>query len=126
MRMNNKEVIISGLHIDLTEALKNLVNEKTEKLFQHQERIIRMRVELEYNLNKGHGKTEEFIAKGHIEIDGAPMVVSVASEDLYKSIDQMVIKLDRKLRRRSRLHRVKRKQPHEVDIPAQLPKVYAA
>ena len=70
MRMNNKEVIISGLHIDLTEALKNLVNEKAEKLFQHQERIIRLRVELEYNLNKGHGKSEEFIAKGHIEIDG--------------------------------------------------------
>lgn len=124
--MNNKEVIISGLHIDLTDALKNLVTEKADKLFQHEERIIRLRVELEYNLNKGSGKAEEFIAKGHIEINGPPMIVSVASEDLYKSIDQMISKLDRKLRRRSRLNRVKRKQPHGVDIPANLPKVHAA
>jgi len=124
--MNNKEVIISGLHMELTEALKSLVHEKASKLFQHEERIIRMRVELEYNQNKGSGKAEEFISKGHIEINGAPMIVSVASEDLYKSVDQMVNKLDRKLRRRSRLYRVKRKQPHEVDVPAHLPKVHAA
>ena len=53
------------------------------------------------------------------------MIVSVASDDLYKSIDILVDKLDRKLRRHSRLERVKRKQPHEVDIPADLPKVAA-
>ncbi len=124
--MNNKEVIISGLHMELTEALKTLVHEKADKLFQHEERIIRLRVELEYNQNKGNGKAEEFIAKGHIEINGAPMIVSVASDDLYKSVDQMIDKLDRKLRRRSRLNRVKRKHPHGVEIPADLPKVNAA
>ena len=124
--MNHKEVIISGLHMDLTESIKHIVKEKAEKLFAHEDRIIRLRVELEFNENKGKGKKEEFIAKGHIEINGPPMIVSVASNDLYKSIAQMVDKLDRKLRRRSRLNKVKRNQLHGVDIPADLPKVNAA
>ena len=121
--MKNNEVIISGLHMELTAAIKNLVEEKTEKLFAHEARIQRIRVELEYNENKGKGKNEEFIAKGHIEISGPPLIVSEATEDLHKSIDLMVDKLDRKLRRRSRLIRVKRKMTKEVEIPAQLPKV---
>lgn len=122
--MNTKEVIISGVHLDLTDSLKNIVHEKAEKLFTHEERIIRLRVELETNGHKGN--QEEFIAKGHIEINGPPMVVSDKSDDLYKSIDGMVHKLDRKLRRRSRLYKVKRKLKHDVDIPAELPKVEVA
>lgn len=112
--------------MELTEALKDSVREKAERLFNHENRIIRLRVELEYNDNKGRGKEKEFIAKGHIEINGAPMIVSVASNDLYKSIDQMVDKLDRKIRRRSRLLKVKRHQTHPVDIPAVLPKTEVA
>ena len=49
-------------------------------------------------------------------------MVSVATEDLYKSIDLMVQKLDRMLRRRSRLQRVKRKDTHLIDLPASIPK----
>lgn len=122
--MNTKEVIISGVHLDLTESLKRIVREKAEKLFIHEERIIRLRVELETNSHKSG--QDEFIAKGHIEINGPPMVVSDSSDDLYKSIDGMINKLDRKLRRRSRLEKVKRKNTHEVDIPADLPKVDVA
>lgn len=119
--MSNHEVIISGVHLDLTEALKNIVNEKAAKLFKHEERIIRLRVELEYDPNRAH--QGEYIAKGHIEINGPTLVVSASSNDEYKSIDQMIEKLDRKLRRRARLSRVKRKGLHDVDIPASLPKV---
>jgi len=122
--MNTKEVIISGVHLDLTDALKRVVREKAEKLFNHEERIIRLRVELETNGHKGN--QDEFIAKGHIEINGPPMVVSAKSDDLYKSIDGMINKLDRKLRRRSRLFKVKRKHKHGVEIPAELPKVEVA
>lgn len=124
--MSSKDIIITGLHMDLTEALKDSVHEKAERLFNHEERIIRLRVELEYNENKGKGKQREFIAKGHIEINGSPMIVSVESDDLYKSIDQMIDKLDRKIRRRARLHKVKRNNPHGVEIPAELPKVEVA
>lgn len=122
--MNNHEVIISGVHMELTDALKNMVIEKVNKLLKHEDRIVRIRVELEFQHNKNHDK--EYIAKGHIDIHGPDMTVSAATDDLYKSIDQMVDKLDRKLRQRSRLQRVKRKNTnHGLDIPASLPQAVA-
>lgn len=119
--MPNPDVIITGRHIELTEALKNIVHEKSEKLFNHEQKIIRLRVELEYNQNVTNLK--EFIAKGHIEMRGPGLNVSAETEDLYKSIDDMVNKLDRMLRRRHRMNKVKRKNTHDVEIPAELPKV---
>jgi ribosome-associated translation inhibitor RaiA len=50
------------------------------------------------------------VAKGHLELKGTTITISSASDDLYKSIDDLVNKLDRGLRRRSRLKKVKRKQ----------------
>lgn len=122
--MSNNEVIISGVHMDLTEALKSIVREKAEKLFKHEERIIRLRVELEYDSNKA--REAEYIAKGHIEINGPALVVSAASDDEYKSIDLMIDKLGRKLRKRARIAKEKRGRLHKIDIPASLPKVGVA
>ena len=124
MKKNDHELIVSGVHMDLTEALKDIVHEKIEKLFRHEERILRIRVELEFNSTVT--KQNQYIAKGHIEIYGKSMVVSEASDDIYKSIDLVVTKLDRMLRRRSRLKKVKRKHPHEVEIPAEIPKSQTA
>jgi len=118
--MKQHDVIISGHHLELTEAIKNMIHEKVEKLFQHEARIIRLRVEVEYTPKTSHHN--EYAAKGHIEIVGNDIVVNAESDNLYKSIDEMVEKLDRKLRRRARMQKVKRKQPHPVDIPAEIPK----
>ncbi|MEM8866725.1 MAG: ribosome-associated translation inhibitor RaiA [Verrucomicrobiota bacterium] len=119
--MKQHDVIISGLNMDLTEAMKNMVSDKAEKLFEHDDHIIRMRVELEYDSHqKSHQK--EYIAKGQLEVRGNDHFVTVATDDLYKSIDQMVQKLDRMLRRRSRLKKVKRKDTHMIDIPVSIPK----
>lgn len=124
MNQNPHDVIISGVHLDLTEALKAATYDKVAKLFRHENHIIRLRVELEYD--RTAGPELQFIAKGHLAIYGPDLNVAVSSDDLYKSIELMVSKLDRMLRRRSRLRKVKRKQPHEVDIPAELPKVSVA
>ena len=122
--MPNPDVIITGRHIDLTDALKNIVNEKAVKLFNHDDNIIRLRVELEYNQNVTNLK--EFIAKGHIEMRGPGLNVTAETEDLYKSVDLMVNKLDRMLRRKHRLNKVKRKDTHNVEIPADIPKTASA
>ena len=118
---SNHEVILKGVHLDLTESLKSIANEKVSRLFRHEERIVRIRVELEYD--KTGSRDKEFLAKGHIEIQGPSMNATVASDDCLKSLDQLVDKLDRMIRRRSRLRRVKRKHPHGVEIPAEIPKV---
>ncbi len=120
--MNQHEIIISGNHLELTEALKSTVQEKVSKLFRHEDRIIRVRVELSYHHKKGYG--DEFIAKGHVEIDGPDLHLTETTDDLYKSIDQMVNKLDRMLGQKADLAKAKRKDIHPLDIPASIPKSY--
>ncbi len=122
--MKQHDVIISGHHIDLTPALKELVHQKIEKLFVHEDRIIRLRVDLSRNVAKNE-KTD-YTAKGHIEINGSDIVVNANSEDVHKSVDLLVEKLTRGLRRRSRLRKVKQKNVHNVDIPATIPKANPA
>jgi putative sigma-54 modulation protein len=116
----NHEVIVSGIHLDLTPSLKFYVNEKVGRLLRHEERIVRIRVELEFD-----GKNDvvhPFIAKGHVIIHGPDLNCSVASDECHKSVDLLVDKLDRMLRRRARLFKVKRKHPHAVELGALLPK----
>lgn len=117
----NNDLIVSGNHIELTEALKVYVAEKTEKLFRHEARIVRLRVELDCD----HIKNGDvlFKAKGIISIHGPDLVASETSSDMHRSIDAMVQKLDRMLRNRARHERDKRDHPHPIELPAELPKV---
>ena len=119
--MEQHDVIISGLNMDLTDAIKDVVHTKVEKLFEHADRIVRMRIELEYD---PHNKTHEneFIAKGQLEVRGNDHIAQAETNNLYKSIDKMVSKLDRMIRRRSRLQKVKRKNIRFIDIPIEMPK----
>jgi putative sigma-54 modulation protein len=119
--MKQHDVIVSGLHMDLTPAIKNVVHEKVEKLFKHEENIIRLQIELEY-CTRHNSQKERYMAKGHIEIRREPIIVSTISDDLYKSIDDLVQKLDRQLRRRSRMRIVRRKETRlNTPVPLDLP-----
>lgn len=115
MHMKNN-LIISGLHLDLTDALKNIVSDKMEKIFKHEEKIIRVRVELDQDSRSSSHKNQ-FTAKGHLELKGSTITISSSSDNLYKAIDDLIEKLDRGLRRKARLKRVKRKQISLQDLP---------
>lgn len=123
--MNNNhpshEVIVSGIHLDLTPAIKAYVMEKMERLFRHQERIVRIRVELECD-SKQVVPSQRFTAKGHIVIHGPDLNASVSADDCYKSIDLLVDKLDQLLRKKSGEQQERRKALHGVDIGVPLPK----
>jgi len=122
MNKNNhpNEVIVSGIHLDLTPSLKQFVTEKAGRLFRHEERIVRLRVELECDLKQAVDK--RFTAKGHIIIQGPDMNASVSADECHKAVALLVDKLDRMLRRRSRYLKVKRKHPHPIEIGVALPK----
>ena len=120
---NNNELIVSGIHLELTPSLKTYVREKAERLFRHEERIIRMRVELECDRNPAVGI--QFKAKGHITIQGPDMNASVQADECHKAISMLVDKLDRMLQRRHQLHRVKRNHPHAVELNVEIPKALA-
>lgn len=123
-KANDHEIVISGIHMDLTDALKSIAREKIMKLIRHQDRIDRIKLDLEYDTHRS--RQEPFTAKAVVSIGGPDLVCSVASDDLHKSLDLLVNKLDRMLRRRARHQKVKRNHPHEVEIPAFIPKVEAA
>ena len=119
---NNNDIIVSGIHLELTPSLKTFVREKAERLFRHEERIIRMRVELECDRNPAVGI--QFKAKGHITIQGPDMNASVQADECHKAISMLIDKLDRMLQRRHQLHRVKRNHPHAVELNAEIPKAF--
>lgn len=123
-KAHDHEIVISGIHMELTDALKSIAREKIAKLIRHQERIDRIKLDLEYDAHKSH--KDPFIAKAHVSIGGPDLVCSVASDDLHKSLDMLVEKMDRMLRRRARHQKVKRNHPHEIELPAFLPKIEAA
>lgn len=100
------ELIVSGIHLELTPSLKTFVREKTERLFRHEERIIRIRVELECDPKQS--VSNRFTAKGHIMINGPDMNASVAADECHKAVAMLVDKLDRMLNRRATYFKVRR------------------
>jgi putative sigma-54 modulation protein len=120
---NHHEVIVSGIHLELTPSLKAFVQEKTERLFRHDERIIRIRVELACDRSPASGV--QFTAKGHIQIHGPDMNAAVEAGECHKAVTLLVDKLDRMLQRRHQLLRVKRNHPHATELGVELPKARA-
>jgi putative sigma-54 modulation protein len=116
--MNNpnhrNDVIVSGIHLELTESLKANVREKMGRLFRHEERIVRIKVELE--CDRKHDINHKFVAKGHIIIHGPDLNATVEADECYKAIDLLVDKLDQSLRKRHGLHKDKRNHPHPVEF----------
>jgi putative sigma-54 modulation protein len=115
------KLIVSGIHLELTEGLKQTVRDKVAKLLRHQPRIVRVRVDLEYDRMKS--RDAQFVAKGRIEIGGPDLLAAAASDDAYKAIDQLVALLDRSLRKRHDARKEKRNHPHPAEIGYGLPKV---
>jgi putative sigma-54 modulation protein len=113
-RQNNHELIVSGIHLDLTPSLKTFVREKAERLFRHQERIVRIRVELECDAKEEVGT--RFKAKGHIEINGPDLNATVQSDECHKAVSLLVDKLDRMLSKRHHLHKVRRHNLNTAEV----------
>jgi putative sigma-54 modulation protein len=96
--MMTHKLLLRGVHLALTDALREIVAEKTGRLFRRDPGIVRLRLDLEHDQRKN--PAQAFIASGRIELQGPDLVASAASEDCYKSVDLLIDKLDGLLRRR--------------------------
>lgn len=122
---NNHELIVSGIHLELTPSLKTYVREKADRLFRHEERIVRVRVELE--CDRKEAIIAKFKAKGHITIHGPDMNAVVSADECHKAVALLIDKLDRMLAKRHHLHKTKRNHPHAIEFGGViLPKVELA
>ncbi|MDB6128685.1 MAG: sigma 54 modulation protein/ribosomal protein [Verrucomicrobia bacterium] len=118
---NNNELIVSGIHLELTPSLKNFVREKAQRLFRHEERIVRIRVELECDSKQD--VDTRFKAKGHIQIHGPDINAIVEADECHKALSLLVDKLDRMLAKRHHLQKEKRNHPRAVEfLGVDLPK----
>lgn len=81
---------ISGHHVDVTEALKQYIHTKMERLERHFDHITNTQVTLTVQ------KLRQ-IAEATVHISGADIHAHAESEDMYASIDALVDKLDRQI-----------------------------
>ena len=101
------QVNISGHHIELTDALKDYVNEKTVRLERHFNNITNVHVTL--TKDNYHHKAEATL---NIAGQKSPIVAHFDSKDMYESIDKMIDKLDRQVIR----HKEKLKDHGDDDL----------
>jgi Ribosome-associated protein Y (PSrp-1) len=93
----DSKLLLRGIHFELNDATKALIESKAERLFRHEPRIVRLRIEVERD-PRGRGRT--FTAKGRIELAGPDLTASVSTDSPPASITLLIDKLDRMLRKR--------------------------
>lgn len=86
------QINITGHHLELTDALKSFVENKISKLEKFHDQIISTQVTLTVD------KLRQ-IAESTIKVSGGEVHAKVESEDMYASIDQLVDKLERQLKK---------------------------
>jgi len=119
-RQISPEIIVSGIHFDLTPSLKTFVHEKAGRLLRHEERITRVRIGLDYEQKRsGSGW---FVARGHVISYGPGMNASASHGDCHQAITLLIDKLARMLRRRAVAEKGQRNHPHLIEFPIALPK----
>ena len=94
------KVIIEGKNIELTNAIKDYVNEKLHRLQNHYEQIIKgHEVKVKLSVLKNPRITDNNITEVTIFLDGKIIRSEHASEDMYASIDLVADKLDRQIKK---------------------------
>lgn len=107
---SESKLILRGIHVSLTEAMKTALETKAARLFRHEPRVLRLRIDVERDLR---GRNRVFTAKGRIEIAGPDMTAAVTTEDAYVAINLLIDKLDRMLRKRT-THRIRRRVADDI------------
>lgn len=83
---------ISGHHIEVTEALKNYVTGKLDKISSHFDDVADIKVTLSV---EKHKEKDGQRAECTLHTKGADLFAESSNADLYVAIDEMVAKLDR-------------------------------
>jgi putative sigma-54 modulation protein len=84
------QINVSGHHLEVTDALKEYVTNKIERLSHHHDRITNTNVTL--SVDKLIQKAE-----AKIHVSGKDIFADATHNDLYAAIDALVDKLDRQL-----------------------------
>ena len=89
---------LRGIHVGIDDGAKAFVATKAERLFRHEPRILRLRIDVERD---ARSRSPRFTAKGRVELAGPDLTASVTSARAATSITLLIDKLDRMLRKRT-------------------------
>ncbi len=95
---------ITGHHVEVTDSMKAYVTEKLERLEKHFDHVNNVHVIL--SIEKQRQKSE-----ATVNVSGATLFADSTGEDMYASIDAMVDKLDRQIKK----HKEKLKDHHRQE-----------
>jgi putative sigma-54 modulation protein len=80
------QITITGRQFDITDALKKLITEKLERVHHRDQQITTVTISL-------HVENLSHTADATLHCHGTEIHASATSEDMYKSIDQLIDKL---------------------------------
>lgn len=92
------KLLIRGIRLELDDTAKAFIESKAERLFRHEPRILRVRIDVEPDVRS---RTPRFTAKGRIELAGPDLTASVTTDAAPAAITLLIEKLDRMLRKRT-------------------------
>lgn len=84
------QINLTGHHVEITDALRNYVDTKFEKLERHFDHINNVHVIL--NVEKLNQKAE-----AKLNLDGGEIFAASENNDMYAAIDSLIDKLDRQV-----------------------------
>lgn len=86
------QIDVTGHHLDLTDALRDYVHSKMEKLERHFDNVVNVHVIL--TVDKLRQKAE-----ATMKLSGAKLYADASAGDMYAAIDGLVEKLDRQVKK---------------------------
>ena len=99
---------LTGHHMDITDSLRNYVNEKMSRLERHFDHVTNSHVIL--SVEKLRHKAE-----ATIQLNGSQVFADSTQENMYAAIDALVDKLDRQVKKYKEKHAEER---HRAEKPA--------
>ncbi len=97
------QISLSGHHVEITDSMRNYVNEKIERLDRHFDQALDIHIVL--TVEKLRHKAE-----ATLHVSGSNLHADDVQEDMYAAIDGLVDKLDRqgkKHKEKLKSHRLK-------------------
>ncbi|OOZ40878.1 ribosomal subunit interface protein [Solemya pervernicosa gill symbiont] len=86
------QINLTGHHIDITDSMRNYVNEKMERLERHFDHVTNVHVVLTVEKLRNKAEATMHVPGGNIHAENT-------QEDMYAAIDGLVDKLDRQVKK---------------------------
>ena len=86
------QIELTGHHVEVTDSLRDYVNEKMAKLERHFDKVSNIHVILAVEANRHK-------AEATVHMSGHDVFANCTEEDMYAAIDGLVDKLDRQVKK---------------------------